>query len=141
MESGDHKYLWAAYRLGNLDAVTEDIEGMSQADFTAFVGLAFGDAKVFVARRGGEMSPVGIMLAADIGDWIEPKALWFSWATPRNIIESMVSFIHGSDKDLVFYGNDQEEKWWTRMGQYGVVRKVGRFFLRNNKRIYIWQKK
>lgn len=93
--SSDMRVLWAAYKAGtfNLGEVSqEDFVKIMEAEFSGFqkVFIVDDNNKAYGKGRG----PVAIIGAKISGLAITPKAVFFKWATKRNILRSSVSFLN-----------------------------------------------
>jgi hypothetical protein len=129
----DNKFLWAAYQKGSFDIQ----EGLSQEDFLVEMSKKFGsfdhlwmiedDNKGFRSGRG-QVCLVG--LKTD-GWAYQPTAAFFSWATPKNVLRSMVGFFQ-----MIRYQKDvgvcrvevleRDMKTLARLKEYGVLFLRGR---------------
>lgn len=93
-EEKDNGFLWAAYQRGSFE-IPQDL---SQSDFLVAMDQRFGsfnllwmiedDNKGFRGGRG----PVAIVGIQTDGWTVIPKGHFFSWATSKNILRSMVAF-------------------------------------------------
>lgn len=130
IENDDLKYVWAAYKKGDLAPVFHD-DGLSAESFKntfeQYV-LSQSDAVWIIIA---EMKPIGIVFAC----WSPPNGphlivtgmCWFSWATKRNILESIVGFLNGVRKDfkLQFYAYHEHKRTYEVCAMHGIVRRVG----------------
>lgn len=127
-ESKDNGYLWAAYQNGSLDIPPD----LSQEDFLKAVAQRFAgndllwivedDNKGFRSGRG-QVCLVGIKTD---GWTFQPSAVFFKWATPKNILRCMVAFFHfmRSRKDVGVCRvevTDKNKKALFMMRDYGVL--------------------
>ena len=119
--------IWAAYKAGSLPQIPEGIE---QEEFAQIVtdwlarfqsSLIIEDyTKAFKSGRG----PVAMIVVANDGEIIKPFGLSFTWATVRNKLRSLVSFLqmvkYSSDVGLcVLYGTFEEDNILQRQRRYG----------------------
>lgn len=127
-EPKDNGYLWAAYQNGSLDIPA----GLSQEEFLIAVSEKFSgndllwivedDNKSFRSGRG-QVCLVGIKTD---GWTFQPSAVFFKWATPKNVLRCMVSFFHfmRSKKDVGVCRvevPDKNKKALFMMRDYGVL--------------------
>jgi hypothetical protein len=93
--SRDIGILWSAYKAGSFTIEA----GLSQEDFMVEIEKTLGgfkevwviddDTKVFSSGRG----PVGMIGANASGLIIEPRFVFFKWATCRNVLKATVAFL------------------------------------------------
>lgn len=132
-EQSDAGFLWAAYQGGSLPLE----RGLSQRDFLLEIAKKYGefdllwiiedDSKSFKSGRG-QIGLVGIK--AD-GWTFRPSAVFFKWATPKNILRSLVGFFQ-----MIRYQKDvgicrveileKDLKMLSRLKKYGVLFYRGR---------------
>lgn len=125
-EPADAGFLWAAYKNGSFPIP----EGLSQTDFLKAMAEKFGsfnlvwiiedDTKRLKAGRG-QVALVGIK---SDGWTYEPSAFFFKWATPKNVLRSMVGFFQmiRYQKDVgVCVVRSTEFRTLNRMKSYGVL--------------------
>lgn len=94
--SKDVSILWAAYKSGSFP-LPEDlgqgefIDNLEQAltQFSA-TWVVDDDSSVFSSKRG----PVGMVSVSTVGLIVEPRFVFFKWATKRNMLRLVVSFIN-----------------------------------------------
>ena len=93
------------------------------------------------ARNLEENMPVGIVGGIRKQEVLEPHVEWFPWATPRNKVEAILAYIEGmrQDTSLLIYTDLEEKNFWERMAQYGVIRRVGTFYRREDRVWLVWQ--
>jgi hypothetical protein len=126
-------YAYAAYKRGSIGGAEE---GLDPAGFSAWLNQEL----VQILQGGGQVItflsdtpehgriPVGMATLEFQGKIAYPHALWFPDASARNRLEIAVSFFVELKKDhigLVAVGAPQE-KFFTYLGKYGVLRKVGK---------------
>jgi hypothetical protein len=78
--------------------------------------------------------PSGVMfgnLAPMSAYLIVTGAVWFPWATTRNIIEGTVSFLNLMRRQLpsMFYAADEHKRLYEVVCMHGVLRRVGTSFI------------
>lgn len=112
--SGDMKVLWAAYKAG-----TFKMPEMSQAEFVKLIETELSAFdKVFVVDDNNKAfskgrGPVALVGTNIKGLVVEPKAIFFKWATKKNILRSSVSFLNmikHSSKTGVCFVKTQKDK-------------------------------
>lgn len=94
--SRDLGVLWAAYRAGSFPKFKEDL---AQEDFAKVieqvvsgyqhVWVVDDDSAAFSSGRG----PVALVGANTSGLIVEPRTLFFRWATKRNMLRASVAFL------------------------------------------------
>ena len=78
----------------------------------------------------------------DRGRW-EPHVDWFPWATPRDRLECVVTYLQvrrQTDK-LIIYCRMEDEPFFKRVSMYGVSRRVGTFksFFERGDEVAVWE--
>ncbi len=128
LDSKDSGFLWAAYQNKSFDIP----EGLSQADFLKAISERFGSNDLLWVvedenrnfRNGrGQVCLVGIKTD---GWTFQPSAVFFKWATPKNVLRCMVAFFHfmRSKKDVGVCrveSVDKNKKALFMMRDYGVL--------------------
>ena len=126
-EEADNKFLWAAYQNGSFQLP----EGLSQTEFLVEMTKKFGafdllwviedENKGFRSGRG-QVCLVG--LKTD-GWTYQPSAAFFKWATPRNVLRSLVGFFQMIRHQKVGVCRvevlEKEMKLLMRLKEYGVL--------------------
>lgn len=132
-EESDNKFLWAAYQKGSFDLP----QGLSQTDFLVAMGKKFGsfdllwviedEHKGFRSGRG-QVCLVGVKTD---GWTYQPSAVFFNWATPRNVLRALVGFFQ-----MIRYQKgvgvcrvevlEKDMKLLSRLKDYGVLFLRGR---------------
>ena len=94
--SNDMGVLWAAYKAGSFSMPTM----LSQEDFVKLIEESFkefqhlwvidDDNNAFSSKRG----PVSLVGANSVNLIVEPKFLFFKWASKRNALRSVVAFLN-----------------------------------------------
>jgi hypothetical protein len=136
IENGDVRYTFAAYRKGSLSSLGEDFANTDmnadefKAAFEGFVLKNFHAVWTLFATTPKGVIPVGIVFAegAPNGPYmIVTAAVWFPWASKRNMVEAMVSFLDSVRKQvaLVFYAVPEHKRMYEVCAMHGVVRRVG----------------
>lgn len=128
------KWFWAAYRKGGFEDII--VDGLDHDGFKEAVSQmvgTFNASYLMLARSEGESRPVGMIGAHDNGYRIEPHALWFPWATPRNKLESWLNFLNKIrvTRLAVIFVPEKEGAIYKHMELYGVIQQRGsisRFF-------------
>lgn len=127
----DLKWVWAAYRKGSLDALSEYFTN-DPGQFTA-QWAALLEAEVYVwvmvadTLRG--RIPIGLVIGRPFIDdvVIMGNFTWFPWASNRNVYESSVNLVNELRKDInMLFTVEQSAKdlaiWVAR---HGIIRRVG----------------
>jgi len=129
MDVDDIKYLWPAYREGE----TPLEEGLTPVEFQSLMSdhLAetYDEAYVVEAPTKSGKIPVGIIFGKYMGPFLSPiGTTWFSWASKRNIVESLVAFVNEIRKDnlLVGFYKNEEKSILEYMARHGIIRRVGK---------------
>jgi hypothetical protein len=138
LEQTDNGFLWAAYQRGSFDIKG----GLSQEEFLLAISEKFGandilwvvedDNSSFRSGRG-QVCLVGIKTD---GWTFLPSAVFFKWATVKNVLRSCVAFFQfmHSRKDVGVCRIevlDKEKEVPFRMRDYGVLYPRGRIPLGN----------
>lgn len=139
IEDEDVKYAWAAYKKGALASMGEAFTQEMNAEqfkhlFEAFVLANHHAAWTLIAPTAKGRIPVGVVLAAwapNAPYMIVNGMCWFPWASHRNILEAIVSFLSGVRKEqpLVFYALPEHKRTYEVCAMHGVVRRVGTSFI------------
>lgn len=135
IESADLKYLWAAYKKGALAAMGEEFASgaMSSEEFSAsFHDTAerYSEAWTVIASTRRGMMPVGVIfgsLAPLAAYLVISGAVWFPWASRRNIIEGTVAFLNAIRKQApaMLYARDEHKRLYEIACMHGIIRRVG----------------
>lgn len=131
----DMGVMWAAYKLGTFDDRIEP--GLSQIEFAnLMVNIAseYTDSWLVEDKNPkykNEYGPVGWFAAVYNGWEIEPHFEKFSWATSRNILRSVVSFLQMMRYDkrvavVSVYSRKRDKKFFDHVTGYGVLRYAGK---------------
>lgn len=93
--SDDMKILWAAYKAGSFqlpELTPDEFARLMEQDFSNYskVFVIDDNNKAFGSGRG----PVALVAAVVSGLVVKPKAIFFKWATKKNILRCSVSFIN-----------------------------------------------
>jgi hypothetical protein len=94
---------------------------------------AFNAIYLMLAKVEGEQRPVGLVACNDQGYRIEPLAIWFPWASPRNKLESALNFFNKIrvTRLMVLFAPEKDVGFFEHLARYGVIQRrgtVGRFF-------------
>lgn len=128
IEQKDHGFLWVAYERGSFDIP----KGIAQGDFLQAVSERFGGNDllwVVEDDNGNFRSGRGLVCIVGIktdGWTFLPSAVFFKWATPKNVLRCMVSFFHfmRAKKDVGVCrveATDKNKKALFMMRDYGVL--------------------
>ena len=105
--------------------------GLEQSDAMGMIldSLArFDDVVVAFNTKDRAIGLIGVrgtMKATEI------HALWFSWSSPRDILEAGFQFlkkhVYEDRRWAILYGHDktQEEKYLTKIAKTGIIRRCG----------------
>lgn len=130
----DLSILWAAYKKDSFDNLPDE---MTQDDFRSFfMDLASGYTAGWLIEDknksfGSGYGAVGLIFAVDNGYELEPHFEKFSWASNRNTLRAIVSFLQMMRYDknvgvVNVYANDYNNlKYFKRLNKYGVLNYVG----------------
>jgi hypothetical protein len=138
IETEDLRFLYAAYKVGNLESMGDVFSdrSMNPPEFRAvfedeLMSTYHGAWSLFAPNEKGL---VGVVL----GFWTHPdpdKApfmvvgdmLWMPWATTRNKIESAVHFFNEVRKEypMVQYACAEEKRFFETIAKHGIMRRVG----------------
>jgi len=93
--SNDLKIMWIAHQAKPFNGLAKDI---SQEDFAKAIVDLTSDRIVHILDDVNlefvDHGPVGFISSLYMNDWVfEPHAEFFAWATPRNVMSSLVSFL------------------------------------------------
>lgn len=129
----DLKWFWAAYRKQDFPSLDD---GIDQPEFMQRLERYFQGFNVvytLLTHSEGEMKPVGVVACNDGGYRIEPLFLWFSWATPRNKVESALNFFNKIRVTRLAFGvvPESESRLYMHLKNYGVIQargKIERFY-------------
>lgn len=131
--SKDIAILWAAYKAGSFPLPAK----LSQSDFIKEVETTLSqhtntwivddDSGVFSSKRG----PVAMVSAVSTGLIVEPRFIFFKWATPRTRLRSTVSFLnmirHSKKTGIIVVRVTKENvKMPTHMKAYDLLYFVGK---------------
>ena len=122
----DMKVLWGAYKQSNPEKI------ISQEDFAETImnevdpyhkKWLIEDNNTFCGGYG----PVGMIWANYDGWGLEPQFELFNWATPRNVLRAMVSFLQMMryDKDIGIvnvHSQKDNRKLFNHVEKYGVLK-------------------
>lgn len=145
MIADDIRYLWAAYRQGGLKGMPPNVEAKDL--FPLFKqGIDIikpgGGITTLLARNNGETIPVGWLIgwkyALTIGPAIDMEAVWAPWATPRNKLETLVTFLHRARAlglVIMWSCKHGDERLFEHVRRYGVARRVGSIMMPGDERI------
>lgn len=79
-------------------------------------------------RKGRERYPVGLVIGSSNGHRLYPHALWFPWASPRNILEGVLGFLRDATEAgylVIIPSGRKFLPFFTKLMRYGIVRRVG----------------
>lgn len=124
----------AAYLTGAFDwpagldeaAFTEQVYQEAQ-HWQEIYGLFARNVELKPGEVGDGM--VGIVFASIKNELMEPHAIWFQWATRRNIMETAVRFFVETRKEfkVIVFSKPETRTFFTHLCKYGLLRRVGTF--------------
>lgn len=116
----------------------DDPDGVKRV-MSAFLEL--GDSRILIAKTKRGRIPVGLMLAADKGSFYEPHVSWFSWASPRNKLETMLRYFadRRHDATFVIISEIEWKDFWELLARYGVLKRIGTAHLNGGQPLTFWQ--
>lgn len=87
-----------------------------------------GAAYVLEAASPKGHIPVGLMLMASHGHRVEPHVSWFSWAMPRQKMESVVHLVNELRRQFLVVVPAKKEDWpfYTHVCKHGIMKRVGK---------------
>ena len=126
--------MWAAYASG---AFPESVlpEGLDKDQFAQAAYVLHDTFALFIAvsknsafKDKAEVPVAMFALLQRTNEASDPHVVWFPWATARNRIETTLKFINELRRNvtLVIYAQPDDEKFWWRMTNYGVISRAGR---------------
>lgn len=133
IEADDLKYLWATYKLTGLPQLGFAGKDMKAEEFqSAFeqVAAQFSEAWTILVETKRGFIPAGVMFGnvAPMGAYlIVTGAVWFPWASARNVIEGTVAFLNMIRKRLpsMFYALDEHKRLYEVVCMHSILRRVG----------------
>lgn len=132
MVDSDLKWLWAAYRKGAFE-MEEGLTAEAFKEALVEYLAAFNAIYTLLAKVSGEQRPIGLAACNDQGYRIEPYAIWFPWASPRNKLESALNFFNKIrvTRLAVLFIPQKDIGLFEHLARYGVIQRrgtIGRFF-------------
>ena len=134
MTTADFAILWAAYRMGGLDA-RRFPEGLDRDGFLDRMSESVGPSNVadmlIAAKVRAKQTPfpVGVVFGSTDGWLIFPKVLWFPWATARNRLEAALAWVNERRRTHQVYLDVPNSKADRRLPEvlcrYGVLDRTG----------------
>lgn len=123
--------MWASYKrdskIGILKHIPEYLSPEEFKDYVMELSVRHFD---FAWTLIKDDQPVGVVYGKEFGDSIILGSItWFTWASNRNIIESLLYFINRMRKEVHLIGTAEmkDKKFFEHMARYGVIRRVGTF--------------
>lgn len=126
LEESDFRWLWAAYKKDSFPKESFP-EGLPKEEFDERVRdylSRFHEWYLLSAEK-----PVGVVMILTDGYRFEPHVKWFSWATPRQKMETAGKFLNIMRHDGflgVIYMSEGESKFMEHLEKRGIVRMVGK---------------
>ena len=126
----DIKILWVAHKKSPFPGLEE---GLNESAFAEAILKENSD--IFVIEDENEQytetGPVGVILATGDGWKVEPHALWFPWATKKNILRGAVAFFQWARNTrkigcVLTSVLPEGKNLYDRVCEYGVLHYVGK---------------
>lgn len=131
----DYPWIWSAYQRG---AFTELPIGrdLDSDEFTKVMDAIIDryyerDGTIVVCEaffaEWGAPAPVCLTFVDKNQEAFFPHVFWFSWATPRNKIESTINFLKDLVKDgnVVIFSERKTMFFFSHMARYGILDRRG----------------
>lgn len=83
---------------------------------------------IIAAPTARGMLPVGLVIGSTQGHRLFPHAIWFPWASPRNILEGTLVFLRDSIEAnmlVVIASGTKFLPFFTKLHRYGILRRCG----------------
>ena len=126
MAAEDIRYLWGAYVMGDIGEFFP--KNMNPTQFTEmfFDAADRFDMEHIVQVKG---RPIGLIIAHVNEFKFEPHAVWFNWATPRQILQGSAKYLDKMRRDRwgLIHVPEEFRGFMLHLCKYGIVRKVGRY--------------
>lgn len=126
----DVKILWVAHKVKPFHGLEE---GLNEIEFTKSV-MDLGVELLIIEDDNNQyenQGPIGVILVYG-NDWkIEPHAMFFPWATKKNILRSAVAFFQWSRNSrkvgcVMAFVLEEGKNLYDRVCQYGVLHYIGK---------------
>lgn len=131
MNEDDLSWLYAAYKKGCFGPLfAPDMQGPDfKADCVKML-MKWPHRWVVRARYRGtrELHPIGLVVATSDMHRLSPHAIWFPWATRRNIVEGLLGFLRDATEAgwlVIIASGDKYRDFFTKLMRYGIVKRVG----------------
>lgn len=129
----DLKYVWASYKL------EQPIDISAKQFHDEFINLIMSQydyAWTLIAKTKYGKIPIGFIYGINVGPFIHVNNYqWFEWASVRNKLESILNFaVRIKRKHIITCAlNIKFKPLYDHVIKYGVIRRIGNIFLRNEK--------
>lgn len=126
----DLKILWVAHKYRPFYGVPE---GLTEQQFASFIGSVDSEAVIVEDdnKQYSGQGPIGIITIVS-NDWkIEPHVEFFPWATPRNVLRTVVQFMQWARNSrkigcVMAYSLEHTKHLFDKACEYGVLHYVGK---------------
>lgn len=139
LEAKDVRWLWAAWRKGDLAEFIANARAVglappadTRASFDAWVAGLVSSFEVYAIAAPNPQAPkdeplviVGLVGIDRVHAAFMPRFWWMSWATARNKIEGSVRFLVDTRKEGVVLFHERDETFMKHMARYHLTRRVG----------------
>ena len=87
-----------------------------------------------------EGRPIGIIAAKQQGLAFEPHAVWFQWATKRQILQGAAKYLNKRREEWgLIHVPSEYRGFMMHLTKYGVVRPVGQFLYHPEGQYYVFE--
>lgn len=120
--------------MGGPFAKTDMAADEFKAAFERAVTSAFDGAWTLFAETRKGFMPVGVVFGiwAPMSPYMAVAGVaWFSWASKRNIVESVVNFFSGIRREIkmMLYALPEHKKAYEVCCRHGIMQRVGTSFI------------
>lgn len=136
-DEDDMKYLWAGYKTGSFLALGDDFkESLTKEEFQENLETFVGANNLTPISFFSEDKIIGMGFFWTRGRIMETgHLLWFSWATPQDILECYISFVNYTRKQIhdstnqtfvvIEFAQEKDKMFFDVICKYGIMRRVG----------------
>lgn len=127
----DLKWVWAAYRKGALDSLSEYFTNDPEQFTEQWAQFLEHEIYVWIMAADTPRGriPVGLAIGRPFIDdvVIVGNFTWFPWASKRNVYESVVNMVNELRKDvnMIFTVDQTAKELAVWVARHGIVRRVG----------------
>ena len=128
----DIGWMYASYKKGAFGPVFPP--GLSGPEFreeaARFMGRQQRAWTVMARMRGSQSAqwPIGLVAGVADGHKLFPHALWYPWASERNILEGVLGFLRAATDAgylVIIPSGDKYRPFFTKLMRYGILKRVG----------------